>query len=157
MPLVPSRIGPLVFGQAKPSKPLKKPRIVVDTKLVSKAMDSLLPEIKAQFGKALNNFAEEVVTVIMDGTPVMTGDLQGSVRREKVKTTKTTVLVTVKAGGIVGDVRGEPINYAVIVHQLGSPKGRGRFFVIEPSLEMGEAFLPRMAGRAVERAVAKAR
>lgn len=157
MPIVAAKGGPLVFGPSRAPGPRKKPQIAVDTKLISKAMRNLLPEIHAQFARALNKFAEEVVTVIMDGTPVMTGDLQGSVRREKVKTTKTTVLVSVKAGGIEGDVRGEPINYATIVHQIGSPKGRGRFFVITPALQMGEAFLPRILDRAVERGVARAK
>lgn len=155
MPLVPTKGGPLVFGPARAPGPLKKPRIVVETKLIEKAMAALIPEILNQAAGALDKFAEDVVTVVMDGTPVDTGDLQDSVRREKVSKTKTMTLVPIKAGGIEGASRGEPINYAIIVHQLGSPKGRGRFFVIDPALQMGEAWLPKIAKRAVERAVDK--
>ena len=154
MPIVSARGGPLLFGPSK-TGPLKKPRVVVETKLVEKAMAAMVPEILNQAAVALNNLAEEVVTVIMHGTPVDTGDLQDSVRREKVSKTKTTAMVPIKAGGIEGAERGEPINYAITVHQIGSPLGRGRFFVIEPALQMGEAFLPKIAKRAVERAVDK--
>ena len=154
MAIVPTRGGPLVFGPAQ-ARVLKKPRVIVDTTEVSKAMGKMIPEVKDQFAIALNNFAEEVVTVIMHGTPVQTGDLQASVRREKVSKTKTQVMVAIKAGGIEGDVRGEPINYAITVHQLGSPLGRGRFFVIDPALQMGEAFLPKITGAAIKRAVQK--
>lgn len=154
MPLVPTRGGPLVFGPTAPA-PTKRPRVTIETKLVEKAMAAMIPEILNQAAVALNKFSDEVVTVIMHGTPVDTGDLQASVRREKVSKTKTAAMATIKAGGIEGEVRGEPINYAIIVHQLGSPRGRGRFFVIDPALQMAEAWLPKIAGRAVERAVNK--
>ena len=155
MPIVSTKGGPLLFGPPRAPGPLKKPRVVVETQLVEKAMAALIPEILTQAAGALNKFAEEVVTIVMHGTPVDTGDLQDSVRREKVSKTKTMTMVAIKAGGIEGQVRGEPINYAIIVHQLGSPKGRGRFFVIDPALKMGEAWLPKIAKRAVERAVDK--
>lgn len=154
MPLVAFPKGaPRLFGPSKPSGPLKKPRVTVDTKLVESRLNKLIPEVKKQFAVGLNNLAEETVTVIMDRAPVDTGDLQASVRREKVRITKTTVMVPIKAGGIEGESRGEPINYAITVHELGSPLGRGRFFVIEPALQMGELFLPRMADAAITRAV----
>lgn len=155
MPIVSAKGGPLVFGPTRAAAPLKKPRVVVETKLVEKAMAAMIPEILTQATGALNKFAEQVVTVVMHGTPVDTGDLQDSVRREKVSKTKTTALVAIKAGGIEGATRGEPINYAITVHQLGSPLGRGRFFVIDPVLRMGEAYLPKIARRAVERAADK--
>lgn len=144
----------MVFGPSK-ARVLSKPRVIVETIQVEKAMDKLLPEIMDEFASELDPFADKLVRKIKDGTPVDTGDLEDSVRRLKVKKTKTTVLVTVKAGGVKGKVRGKTIDYATKVHQLGSPRGRGRFFVITPAIEMGEMELPKMARKAVEGAVAK--
>ncbi len=155
MPLVGTKIGPLVFGPSKARGPLKRPKVVVDTQQVSKAMDRLIPEVKNQFAGALDKLADKTVKVIQEGTPVMTGDLKSTVRREKVKQTKTTVLVAIKVGGKRGPVRKKKVTYAVIIHQIGSPKGRGRFFVITPVLQIGDAFLPKMARKAVELAVRK--
>ncbi|MCP4201163.1 MAG: HK97 gp10 family phage protein [bacterium] len=154
MPIVATRGGPLVFGPSKPGV-LKKPRIILETKLVEKAMAAVVPELLTQFSRALDKIAEEAVTNVMDATPVQTGDLQGSARRTKVSKGKTTSMVTIKSGGIEGEVRGRPIEYAIVVHQLGSPRGRGRFYVINPVMAVAEAYLPRTADRALERAVNK--
>lgn len=155
MPIVPTSIGPLVFGPSR-RKPLKRPKVVVDTHLVEKNMLALIPEVQAQFAIALNNLADKVVEKVQEGTPVMDGDLKSTVRRDKVKRTKTTVLVAVRAGGKRGtSPKKKFVNYAAVVHQVGSPLGRGRFFVINPVMQMAEAYLPKMSRKAVERAVRK--
>lgn len=150
--------GPLVFGPAKPAGPTKRPKIVVDDLQVKKAMAKLFPEFKRLFAAELEDVvAPKTVAAIKADTPVQTGDLRESVRQAKVSVLKTTVLVPIRVGGTTGKVRGKRINYAVTIHELGSPRGRGRFFVINNAVGTGEVELPKAAKRAMVAAVEAAR
>lgn len=150
--------GPLVFGAGATPGPTARPRIVVDDLQVRRAMAKLFPEFKRAFSSELKKtVGPKTVKAIKKETPVQTGDLQASVRQMKVQESKTKVLIPIRIGGIKGKVRGKTVNYAVTIHELGSPRGRGRFFVINPAIATGEAELPQAAKRAMSAAVNAAR
>ena len=150
--------GPLVFGPSKPPPPTKRPRIFVDDRKVKRAFKNLFPEFKTIFAKELEvRVGPQVRDAIKQETPVLTGDLKSSVRKGKPSVLKTRVVIPIKVGGIKGPARGQTIRYAAIVHELGSPKGRGRFFVINPAVKTGEKVLPQAVADAMRFAVARAR
>lgn len=99
-----------------------------------------LEKVKANFEKAgalhealLKSVLIEVVdnkTIPMarDLVPVDTADLQNSIRREPegdvVRESAKLFLVDVKAGGVIGAVRGKLIEYAARVHEEHPTKSK---------------------------------
>ena len=131
----------------------------VDASQVIRAMDRLPGLFRTEFAKRLDDqVGPDMVVNIKGVTPVLDGDLQSTVRQDKLAVTKDMVLIEIRVGGIQGSSPAQKfVNYAAAVHELGSPRGRGRNFVITPVIATGKDLMAPQAGKSLAVAVRKAR
>lgn len=109
-----------------------------------------LPKVLKNFDKAMKLHEDLVKSVLIETvdnrtiplarslTPVDTGDLQKSIRREpegeQVRESAKLFLVDVKAGGVKGEKRGKLIEYGAIVHETHPTMSK---FIQKAVLETG--------------------
>lgn len=96
---------------------------------VKKNMDKVSALTEALLKSVLIETVDNrTIPMAQDLCPVDTSDLQQSIRREptgdQVRESAKLFLVDVKAGGVVGKVRGKLIEYAAMVHETHATKSK---------------------------------
>lgn len=109
------------------------PKVKANMEKVSALMEALTKSV------LITHTDERIIPLAKDLAPVDTGDLRASIRREptgdETRESAKLFLVDIKAGGVVGEVRGKIIEYSAIVHETHPTRSK---FIQKAVLQEGK-------------------